>query len=110
MSWLLRDGDVLAALEDPHRGWQSSLHGAVILRRPAVVQTMTTSVALDTAWCVPAVVNGGQPCLRVRRITLLSRRRVSVPHLGHGVLLVAAAGTFERWRLRVGDNLEVRAA
>jgi hypothetical protein len=105
MSWLLRDGDVLAAVEHRRRGWQASLHGALVLRGPVVVHTLTPThaVALDVARCG----RDGQ-ALRVRRIAVLGRRRVSLPHLGGGGLVVAPAGTFERWRLQVGDRLEVR--
>jgi hypothetical protein len=110
MSWLLRDGDVLATVEDRRRGWQASLQGALVLRRPALVQTLTPSQAraLDVAKCASEDGDGGNGTLRVRRISVVARRRVSVPHLGGGGLVVAPAGTFERWRLQVGDRLEVR--
>ena len=109
MSWLLRNGDVLAAVEDRRRGWQASLQGALVWRGPAVVQTLTASRAgaLDVAWCAAAELDGGT-ALRVRRITVVGRRRMSPPHLGGGGLVVAPAGTFERWHLQVGDCLEVR--
>jgi hypothetical protein len=105
MSWLLRDGDVLATVEQRRRGWQTSLHGALVLRGPVVVHTLTPggAVALDVARCG----QDGQ-ALRVRRMAVLGRRRVSVPHPGDAGLVVAPAGTFERWRLQVGDRLEVR--
>jgi hypothetical protein len=110
MSWLIRDGDVLAAVETPRRGWRSSLQGVVVLRRPAVVHTLTRTGArpLDVAWCAPATLDGGVAALRVRRITTLSPHRVAVPRVGHGAVVVAPAGSFERWRLHVGDKLEVR--
>lgn len=110
MSWLLRDGDVLAAVEDRRRGWQASLQGALVLLGPAVVQTLTPGQAraLDVAWCTRAHLDGGRQVLRVRRISMIGPHRVSPPHLGAGGLVVAPAGTFERWRLHVGDCLEVR--
>ena len=110
MSWLLRDGDVLASLEDRRPGWQASLQGALVLRGVTVVQTLTGShaQALDVAWCTRAELDGGGPALRVRRISVVGPRRVAPPHLGGGGLVVAPAGTFERWRLNVGDRLEVR--
>jgi hypothetical protein len=75
-----------------------------------VVQTLTAGhpQALDVAWCAPADQDGGRPALRVRRIGGIGPRRVLPPHLGGGGLVVAPAGTFERWGLRVGDCLEVR--
>jgi hypothetical protein len=108
MSWLLRDGDVLAAIEDPRKGWQRNLQGAVLLHRPAVVHTLVDAVELDVAWCGPATVGTGDPGLQVRRIAALAPRRMARPRLGAGALLVAPGGTFERWRLQVGDCLEVR--
>jgi hypothetical protein len=110
MPWLLRDGDVLAAVEDRRRGWQAGLQGALVWRGPAVVQTVIPSPArgLDVAWCVPDLLDEGRVGLRVRRMTVVPRRRVAPPHLGRGGLVVAPAGAFERWHLKVGDRLEVR--
>ncbi len=112
MSWLLRDGDVLASVEDRRRGWQASLQGALVLRSPAVVQTLTGGhpQALDVAWCARAKLDGGRPALRVRRIGVVGPHRLSPPHLGRGGLVVAPAGTFERWSLHLGDCLEVRGS
>ena len=110
MSWLLRDGHVLASVEDRRKGWQASLQGALVLRGPTMVQTLTGghAQALDVAWCARAELDSGGQALRVRRISVLGPRRVSPPHFGGGGLVVAPAGTFERWHLHVGDCLEVR--
>ena len=109
MSWLLRDGDVLAALEDQRRSWQrSSMQGALLLRRPAWVHTLADPVSLDLAWCGPATLAEGAPGLRVKRITSLAPRRLGAPYVGSGAVLVASMGSFERWNLQVGDCLEVR--
>ena len=108
MSWLLREEDVLAALEQRRRGWQSSLQGAVIVRRPAVVQTVVPAVGLDVAWCVPAPAGGDRVGYLVKHISTMPSRRCTVPRLTAGVLVVAPAGSFERWQLSVGDCLEVR--
>jgi hypothetical protein len=109
MSWLLRDGDVLASVEDRRPGWQTSLQGALVLRGPTLVHTLTRNPAraLDVAWCAGVQLDGRQG-LRVRRIRVVGARRLSPPHLGGGGLVVAPAGTFERWQLHVGDCLEVR--
>jgi hypothetical protein len=108
MSWLLRDGDVLAVIEDRRKGWHRSLQGAVVIRAPAVVQTITSAASLDVAFCGPADLDQGLQGLRVRRMTSLSPRRVAQPRFLAGALVVAPSGTFERWRLQVGDCLEVR--
>lgn len=108
MSWLLREEDVLAALEQRRRGWKSSLQGAVIVRRPALVQTVAPAVHLDVAWCVPAPPKGEGSGYVVKHISNVPSRRCTVPRLTAGVLVVAPAGSFERWQLSVGDCLEVR--
>lgn len=110
MSWLLREEDVLAAIEERRKGWQRSIAGAVVITRPALVQTLTPTAAaeLDIAWCTPASSPGdGRGTFVVKRISVLSAHRVALPRLRSGALVVAPGGTFERWRLQVGDRLEV---
>jgi hypothetical protein len=104
MSWLLRDEDVLAVIEDRRKGWRDDLRGVVVLPAPAVLHTFACAQALDAAWCKPVRLNG----YRVRTIHTLGRNRWARPHLTHGVLVVAAGGAFERWKLQTGDELEVR--
>jgi hypothetical protein len=108
--WLLREDDVLAAVEDRRKGWQTSISGAVVISSPAFIHTLTPSVAaeLDLAWCVPATLDDGRPGYQVKRLSVLSARRIAFPHVRAGALVVAPGGTFERWRLQVGDRLEVR--
>lgn len=110
MPWLLREGDVLAAVEDRRKGWQTSISGAVVVTRPAFVQTLTRSAAadLDVAWCTPATVGEGRDGYVVKRLSVQPARRLSMPHFRQGALVIATAGTFERWRLQTGDRLEVR--
>ena len=108
MSWLIRDGDVLATLENRRFGWPSALHGAVILRGPALVQTVTHPVSFDLAWCARGGSEGGAECLVVTRIGCLGPRRVARVHLGPRPMVVASQGAFERWHLKVGDRLEIR--
>ena len=100
----------MAALEERRSGWQTSMTGAVIVRPPALVQTVTASAAgqLDTAWCVPAALDSGSVGYRVKHITTVGARRVTLPRIGSGVLVVARGGSFERWKLTIGDHLEVR--
>lgn len=108
MSWLIRDGDVLAALEVRRPGWAGALRGAVVLRGPALVQTLTTPVSLDLAWCVTDQGADGQEWLVVRRISCLEPRRLARPNFGPRPIVVAGRGAFERWHLRIGDRLEIR--
>ena len=110
MPWLLREDDVLAAVEQRRPGWQKALAGAVIVARPGIVQTLTRSATadLDTAWCAPAAIPPDRSAYRVKRMSVLAARRLSLPRVGSGILVVAPAGSFERWKLSVGDLLEVR--
>lgn len=106
MSWLLRDGDVLAAVETRRRGWADSLQGALVIPGPAILQTLTTPVSLDVAWCGTTDQDGSK--LRVRRIGELRPYRLALPRVRPGCLLIANPGSFDRWHLRVGDQLEIR--
>ena len=113
MAWLLRDGDVLAAVEVRRPGWKAaSPLSVVVLRGPALVRPCTPSpasgrrrglVRLDgEQWAGPGVV--------VRRIS--RRRRVPGrrPHPGAAALVVARAGTFERWRLEGATDSKIKGA
>jgi hypothetical protein len=108
MSWLLRDDDVLAVIEDRRKGWRDELQGVVLVPAPAVLHTFACAQALDAAWCKRVRLNGGEPGYRVRKIHTLDRHRMAPPHLTSGVFVVAAGGAFERWKLQTGDELEVR--
>lgn len=112
MPWLLREDDVLAAVEDRRKGWQTSISGAVVISRPAFLQTLTPSTAseLDVAWCLPTTLEDGRREYLVKRISVLSAHRVAFPRLRARVVVVAAGGTFDRWHLQVGDRLEVRGS
>lgn len=112
MPWLLREDEVLAALEERRPGWQTTITGAVIVGRPGLIQTMSRTAAahLDTAWCVPTRIEPDRSGFVVKRISSLGVRRCSVPRLRVGVLVVAPDGSFERWKLCVGDRLEVRGS
>ena len=71
---------------------------------PAVLQTLTTRVSLDVAWCGRDPDQG----LEVRRIAALRPYRLALPRVRPGCLVVANPGSFDRWHLRVGDHLEIR--
>ncbi len=128
MAWLTRNDEVLAALGTDRAGLAGlggDVQGALLLRGPTVVHTLRVPGPLDVAWCrAPGPLDGtrgrapGPPDvaprrappeeLEVRRIATLVAHRVGRP-CGRGTaVLVAEAGAFERWQLRVADRLEVR--
>jgi hypothetical protein len=108
MAWLLRAGDVLAAVELQPKSWSQPIDGAAVRRAPIVVHTFKRAGPLDLAWCRDGRTEAGEPCLDVRRIGGLAPRRVGRPQLAGGAVVVAEPGAFERWNLKVGDRLEIR--
>jgi uncharacterized membrane protein (UPF0127 family) len=107
MAWLMRDGAVLAALEvsdtraDRVRGLvgRSAPQGALLLRRPLLLHTMTNGFGVDVAFC--------DQDLRVLNTVLLRRARVAAPWRRGRRVLIGPEGAFERWHLLAGDQLEV---
>ncbi len=110
MSWLLREGEVLAAVDPPAKGWPHPIQGAVVRRRPVMVHTLTSSQPVEVAWCDQSTTDGGEPCLLVRRMACLPKGRLGRPKLSRGAVVAAEPGAFERWNLQVGDRLEIREA
>jgi uncharacterized membrane protein (UPF0127 family) len=108
MTWLLRQGDVLAAAEvaetfaERSRGLlgKTSFEGAMILPRTRSVHTFGMRFAVDVALCDKDMVVVG--------VTTLRPWRMSLPRRGGRSVIEAQAGAFERWGLRVGDQLELR--
>ena len=108
MAWLVRGGDVLAAVEvvESRRSGRSvarlkELDGALLLRRrPLMVQTLTAGVAVDVAFCDHEMA--------VRSTVCLGRRGLALPRPKAACAVVARAGAFERWGLASGDQLEVK--
>ena len=108
MPWLLRDGDVLAAAEVASSFGQrlkgllgrDGLDGALVLRPARSVHTIGMRFPIDVAFCDSE--------LRVLAMCTMRRHRVGVPRPKAKVVIEAEAGAFERWRLRVGDQLELR--
>ncbi|MDA8044312.1 MAG: hypothetical protein M0Z30_03600 [Actinomycetota bacterium] len=107
MSWLLRDGEVLAAIDGEGRGWPESIHGVLIKAAPVLAHSFNCGSGRELAWCARATTDSGEPCLRVRRVVVLGGRHIARVSL-RGVVVVAERGAFERWNLRVGDRLEIR--
>ena len=108
MPWLLRDGDVLAncvvaeSFGARLKGLlgKDGVEGALLLRPAKSVHTVGMRFALDVAFCDRDLVVLDTLSLRPYRMTR-PRRRAKV-------VIEAEAGAFERWGLRVGDQLEVR--
>jgi hypothetical protein len=109
MSWLVRDGDVLAAVElaetarARRRGLarRASFDGALVLRPCRHVHTARMRFPIDVAFCD----SDGT----VLRTVELMPWRVSPIVWRAAFVLEAEAGAFERWGLRPGDRVEVRA-
>ena len=109
MAWLVRDGEVLATLEvaddvkTRSRGLmgRDSFDGAILLKPAMQVHTIGMRFPIDVAYCdrdlrVVACVLGMRPW------------RFGLPRFAARVVIEAEAGCFERWNLRVGDELEVQ--
>jgi uncharacterized membrane protein (UPF0127 family) len=109
MSWLVRDGDVLAAAELANgararrRGLlgRDSYTGALVLRPCRNVHTARMRFPIDVAFCDSEGI--------VLRTVTLPPWRVS-PYVRRAAFVVEAeAGAFDRWHLRKGDRVELRA-
>jgi uncharacterized protein len=108
MPWLLRDGEVLAALEvaDGRKARMKGLlgrdgvDGALLLPKAKSVHTFGMRFPIDVAFCNDDMV--------VLAAVTLRRHRVCLPRLKAACVIEAEAGAFERWRLRPGDVLEVK--
>jgi len=109
VGWLVRGGDVLCSVEvagsagERVRGLlgRDGLDGALLLPRCRSVHTFGMRFDIDVAFLDRSgTVVGVVAPMRRWRIGRMRRR-------GHQVL-EAEAGAFERWRLAVGDVLDVR--
>jgi uncharacterized membrane protein (UPF0127 family) len=108
VTWLLRDGDVLATADVADglgaraKGLlgRSAYDGAMILPRTRSVHTVGMRFAVDVAVCDRDLV--------VLAVLRLAPMRMSLPRRRGRVVVEAQAGAFERWGLRVGDRLELR--
>ncbi len=108
MAWLLRDGEVLAAVEvvtslgERAVGLlgRDGIEGAMLLKPARSVHTFGMRFPIDVAFC-----DGD---LRVLDTLTLRRQRMTRPRWRARSVLEAEAGAFDRWRLRHGDQLEIR--
>ena len=108
MTWILRDGDVLAAAEvmDTWSGRARGLlgrdgyDGAMVLPGVRSVHTVGMRFAIDVAFCDRDLL-----VLDVARVPPL---RMTLPRRRGRTVIEAEAGAFARWGLRPGDRLELR--
>jgi len=106
--WLVRDGEVLAAAQTARtrrertRGLlgRDGFTGALVFRRCRQVHTFGMRFAIDVAFCRADGV--------VLRISSLRPWRLSRLVWRAAFVIEAEAGAFERWGLRVGDQVEVK--
>ncbi len=105
--WLLRDGDVVCALEmaesPAERGalrGRSGCDGALHLDGVRAVHTARMRFAVDVAFLAED--------LTVVRVARLKPWRLAVGGRGVRGAVETEAGALERWGVRVGDQLEVR--
>jgi uncharacterized membrane protein (UPF0127 family) len=106
--WLLRDGDVVCALEmtdsfgERAKGLsgRDGCEGALHLPGMRVVHTAGMRFSVDAAFLSEELV--------VVRIVRVPPWRVALPRWGVRSVLQAEAGALERWGVRVADQLEIR--
>lgn len=110
MAWLVSEARVLASAEVANdraakrRGLlrRDGLEGAFVLRRCRWVHTIGMRFPLDVAY----VDDDGVVVKAVR----MPRFRLGLPVREASWTIEAQAGAFERWRLSVGDVVELREA
>lgn len=108
MPWLLRDGEVLAALEVAEgaagraRGLlgRDGIEGAILIRPARSVHTLGMRFPIDVAFC--------DRDMTVVDTVRMPRHRVGRPRLRACCVVEAEAGAFDRWALRPGDHLEIK--
>ena len=108
-AWLLRDGEVLAALEvtesrkERMQGLldRTGLDGAMLIRPARSVHSVGMRFTLDVAFCTKDLLVVRTVCLRPGRFTR--------PSFKASCVLEAESGAFDRWKLQPGDQLEIRS-
>ena len=108
MPWLLRDGEVLAALEVADgpigrmRGLlgRDGIDGGFHLKPTRSVHTIGMRFPIDVAFCDRRLIVVACVCMVPNRVGRLRIRARSV--------IEAEAGAFERWGLKTGDQLEIK--
>lgn len=109
MAWLLRQGEVLASLEvaatplERARGFLGrEQHDRALLLRPMrIPHTVGVRFPLDVAYLDADLV--------VVSTCRMAPFRVGRPRRRAQAVLEVDAGAFDRWQLRCGDRLEIKA-
>jgi uncharacterized membrane protein (UPF0127 family) len=108
--WLLRDGDVVCALEMAETGPERrlGLRGRVAEGGAGAVHLTGVRVAHGIGLPAPIDVVFLSDDLTVVRVSRLAPWRVALCPRGVRRVLHAEAGSFERWGVAVGDQLDIR--
>ena len=108
MPWLVADGRVLASVEIAE-GYRTrakgllgreGIDGALLLRPARSVHSFGMRFPIDVAFC--------DRDLYVLDIIVLRPHRMTLPRWRARAVIEAEAGAFDRWGVRVGDQVEVR--
>lgn len=108
MSWLVAKDQVLATLEIADN-WQDrlkgvlgrdSLDGAMLIAPTCSVHTFGVRFELDVAYCDGDMI--------VIDVVTMAPNRLGMPRPRARSVIEAPKGSFERWGVTVGDQLEVR--
>jgi len=108
MAWLVSDDRVLATLEiaDTRRSrlrgliGRDAIEGAILLRPAKGVHTFGVRFAIDVVFCDADMV--------VIEIVTMEPNRMGRPRPRARSVVEAAAHSCERWKVAVGDQLDVR--
>ncbi|MEQ8716986.1 MAG: DUF192 domain-containing protein [Acidimicrobiales bacterium] len=108
MAWLVRGDRVLASCEIAERFGartkgllgRDGCEGAILLTPARGVHTFGMRFAVDVAFCDADMV--------VIDTVSMHRNRMGRPRLHARHVIEAEAGSFARWGLEVGDELEIR--
>jgi hypothetical protein len=94
--------EIAESRRDRRRGLlgRDGIEGAILLRPARSVHTVGMRFPLDVAFC--------DADLRVVRVVRMPRHRVSRLVWRSRAVIEAEAGAFDRWKLRPGDELEVK--
>jgi uncharacterized membrane protein (UPF0127 family) len=112
VAWLIREGEVLAALDVAEsrraraRGLRGrdGIEGALLLRPCRAVHTLGMRFPIDVAYCR----RQDDATFVVISVLEMRRWRVGRPRPRATCVIEAEAGAFDRWRLRPGDELDIK--